>query len=114
MKDTAPARMRLYLDALEEQGYILPAGGEYPVLRLGAKAGGVLFRGEKVTMTERRPPPGGRNRPAAAPPAAKPPRAPQPPMRQGTARCSTACRALRAELAQQHHVPAYLIFPTPR
>ena len=110
MKDTAPARMRLYLDALEEQGYILPAGGEYPVLRLGAKAGGVLFRGEKVTMTERRPAPGreeqagrraSRRKTAARAAAA---------YAAGDGTLLDRLRALRAELAQQHHVPAYLIF----
>lgn len=38
MRDTPPARMRLYLDALEEQGYLVNTQGEYPVVRLAASA----------------------------------------------------------------------------
>ena len=109
MKDTAPARMRLYLDALEEQGYVVPAGGEYPVLHLGAKASGVLFHGETVTMTERKPAPGreeqaGRRatrRQTAARAAAG---------EQGGDSLLERLKALRNELAQKHHVPAYVIF----
>ena len=103
MKDTPPARMRQYLDALEEQGYVVPAGDEYPVLRLGAPAGEVLFRGRTVTMTERRP----ATRPA--PPAGRPARRPQ---AAGADADSLLDRlkALRNELAQRQHLPAYVIF----
>ena len=80
MKDTPPARMRQYLDALEEQGYVVPAGDEYPVLRLGAPAGEVLFRGRTVTMTA--PP---------RPPASAPGRPPRPP--------AAACRRRRRQPA---------------
>ena len=101
MKDTPPARMRQYLDALEEQGYVVPAGDEYPVLRLGAPAGEVLFRGRTVTMTERRP------APRSAPPAGRPARRPQP---ADADSLLDRLKALRNQLAQRQHLPAYVIF----
>ena len=103
MKDTPPARMRQYLDALEEQGYVVPAGDEYPVLRLGAPAGEVLFRGRTVTMTERRP------APRPAPPAGRPARRPQP-AGDNADSLLDRLKALRNQLAQRQHLPAYVIF----
>ena len=103
MKDTPPARMRQYLDALEEQGYVVPAGDEYPVLRLGAPAGEVLFHGRTVTMTERRP------APRPAPPAGRPARRPQP-AGADTDSLLDRLKALRNQLAQRQHMPAYVIF----
>ena len=103
MKDTPPARMRQYLDALEEQGYVVPAGDEYPVLRLGALAGEVLFRGRTVTMTERRP------APRPAPPAGRPARRPQPAGADADSLLDRL-KALRNQLAQRQHLPAYVIF----
>ena len=103
MKDTPPARMRQYLDALEEQGYVVPAGDEYPVLRLGAPAGEVLFHGRTVTMTERRP----AHRPA--PPAGRPARRPQPAGADADSLLDRL-KALRNQLAQRQHLPAYVIF----
>ena len=103
MKDTPPARMRQYLDALEEQGYVVPAGDEYPVLRLGASAGEVLFRGRTVTMTERRP------APRPAPPAGRPARRPQPAGADADSLLDRL-KALRNQLAQRQHLPAYVIF----
>ena len=103
MKDTPPARMRQYLDALEEQGYVVSAGDEYPVLRLGAPAGEVLFRGRTVTMTERRP------APRPAPPAGRPARRPQPAGADADSLLDRL-KALRNQLAQRQHLPAYVIF----
>ena len=103
MKDTPPARMRQYLDALEEQGYVMPAGDEYPVLRLGASAGEVLFHGRTVTMTERRP------APRPAPPAGRPARRPQPAGADADSLLDRL-KALRNQLAQRQHLPAYVIF----
>ena len=103
MKDTPPARMRQYLDALEEQGYVVPAGDEYPVLRLGAPAGEVLFHGRTVTMTERRP------APRPAPPAGRPARRPQPAGADADSLLDRL-KALRNQLAQRQHLPAYVIF----
>lgn len=53
MRDVPPQRMRLYLDALQEQGYLAETGDEFPVITLTAKAPAVLFHGERVTMQER-------------------------------------------------------------
>lgn len=53
MRDVPPQRMRLYLDALQEQGYLAETGDEFPVITLTAKAPAVLFHGEQVTMQER-------------------------------------------------------------
>lgn len=100
MKDTPPARMRLYLDALEEQGYILNTKGEYPVVRLSNSAKEVLFQGKTVTMTERRQQ-----------------EKPKKPARSKTAQTLAnvpedlyeRLRAVRSELAQKQHVPAYII-----
>lgn len=100
MKDTPPARMRLYLDALEEQGYILNTKGEYPVVRLSNSAKEVLFHGKEVTMTERKvaakPKPASRAKVAEAPAD----------MPQDL---YERLRAVRSELAQKQHVPAYII-----
>ncbi len=100
MKDTPPARMRLYLDALEEQGYILNTKGEYPVVRLSNSAKEVLFQGKTVTMTERRqrekP-----KKPARSKTAQTPANVPED--------LYERLRAVRSELAQKQHVPAYII-----
>ena len=107
MKDTPPARMRLYLDALEEQGYLATSQGEYPVVTLTPKASGVLFHGERVLMQERRS-------------TAQEAQAGRRTSRKKTAAKAALSeqdesllgrlKALRTELAQKNHVPAYIIF----
>ncbi len=100
MQDTPPARMRLYLDALEEQGYLVNTQGEYPVVRLAARAKDVLFRGETVTMAEHRT-------------AEKTKKEPRPKTSGAPADVQEdlyeRLRAVRSELAQKQHVPAYII-----
>ena len=100
MKDTPPACMRLYLDALEEQGYILNTKGEYPVVRLSNSAKGVLFQGKPVTMTERRQQEKPK-KPARSKTAQTPANVPED--------LYERLRAVRSELAQKQHVPAYII-----
>lgn len=100
MKDTPPARMRLYLDALEEQGYILDTKGEYPVVRLSNSAKEVLFQGKTVTMTERRQQEKPK-KPARSKTAQTPANVPED--------LYERLRAVRSELAQKQHVPAYII-----
>lgn len=100
MQDTSPARMRLYLDALEEQGYIINTQGEYPVVRLAADAKEVLFNGKTVTMTERK--------------AAEKPNKTSKSKEAGVQAnlpqdLYERLRAVRSELAQKQHVPAYII-----
>lgn len=107
MRDVPPQRMRLYLDALQDQGYLAESGGEYPVITLTAKAPAVLFRGETVLMQEH----------AATAREAQ--------AKRRTSRKKTAAdsalpladeslladlKALRSELAQANHVPAYIVF----
>lgn len=100
MKDTPPVRMRLYLDALEEQGYILNTKGEYPVVRLSNSAKEVLFQGKTVTMTERRQQEKPK-KPARSKTAQTPANVPED--------LYERLRAVRSELAQKQHVPAYII-----
>lgn len=100
MKETPPARMRLYLDALEEQGYILNTKGEYPVVRLSNSAKEVLFQGKTVTMTERRQQEKPK-KPARSKTAQTPANVPED--------LYERLRAVRSELAQKQHVPAYII-----
>ena len=100
MQDTSPARMRLYLNALEEQGYIINTQGEYPVVRLAADAKEVLFNGKTVTMTERK--------------AAEKPNKTSKSKEAGVQAdlpqdLYERLRAVRSELAQKQHVPAYII-----
>ena len=100
MQHTSPARMRLYLDALEEQGYIINTQGEYPVVRLAADAKKVLFNGKTVTMTERK--------------AAEKPNKTSKTKEVGVQAdlpqdLYERLRAVRSELAQKQHVPAYII-----
>ena len=107
MRDVPPQRMRLYLDALQEQGYLAETGDEFPVITLTAKAPAVLFHGEQVTMQER----------AATAQEAQ--------AKRRASRTKTAARTalseaddsllaglktLRSELAQKNHVPAYIVF----
>ena len=107
MRDVPPQRMRLYLDALQEQGYLAETGDEFPVITLTAKAPAVLFHGEQVTMQER----------AAT---AQETQAKRRPSRKKTAARTALSEAddsllaslktLRSELAQKNHVPAYIVF----
>lgn len=53
MPDVPPQRMRLYLDALQEQGYLARKPAMSSIIHLTAKAPAVLFHGEQVTMQER-------------------------------------------------------------
>lgn len=100
MANTPPARMRLYLDALEEQGYLINTQGEYPVVRLAARAKEVLFQGQTVTMSERRV-------------AEKPKKLTKAKTTEIPADMPEdlyeRLRAVRSELAQKQHVPAYII-----
>ena len=92
-------RQRLYLDALEEQGYLVNTQGEYPVVRLAASAREVLFQGKAVTMTERR------TKEKVKIPAKAKVSAPT----NLSLDLYERLRAVRSELAQKQHVPAYII-----
>ncbi len=91
-------RIQRYLDFLLEEGYLLTEGTEYPVLRLTAQAGDVLFRGKRVLLRE----------PAlqAEVPASK--TAPLPQDVDGG--LLEILKDLRFRLAQKAGVPAYVVF----
>ena len=102
MKGVDKERIQAYIDFLLEEGYLASEGGEYPVLRLTARAGNVLFRGEQVTFRDR-----------AAP--AEPSRGRAAPRTRAVSQAEedgllAALKTLRFRLAQEAGVPAYVIF----
>ncbi len=104
LKGVDQERIRRYIDCLMEEGYLRSEGEEYPVLRLTARAGDVLFRGQRVLLRERAAEP--------APPKAGP--APgdyaRPVSREADGSLLAALKALRSRLAREAGVPAYVIF----
>ena len=102
MADTDRKTIRTYIDFLVSEGYLELAGEEYPVLRLTGRARGVLFHGETVAIRERaagrqEEKPGPRRRAEESPPREE----------DGL---FAQLRALRARLAQDEGVPAYIVF----
>ena len=96
-------RIQRYIDFLMEEGCLRSDGEAYPVLRLTARAGDVLFRGQKVLFRERA---------AEAPPAKAGPagKAPQPASQEADDGLLAVLKALRFRLAQEAGVPAYVVF----
>ena len=96
-------RIQRYIDFLTEEGYLRTEGEEYPVLRLTAQAGEVLFRGKRVSIRERAEAP----LPAESGSSDTAPRA----IAQETdSSLLAALKALRFRLAQEAGVPAYVVF----
>lgn len=102
MRDDDRSKISAYIDDLISKGYLLLVGDEYPVLRLTARAGSVLFHGEKVLYTCRKQSQaekitssrkGGHVLPAEADEG-----------------LFAVLKALRVRLAQKENVPAYIIF----
>lgn len=93
-------QIRAYIDYLIEQGYLYLDGAEYPVLRTTDLAKRVLFHGERVHYTFRRPD-------QQVTVAKRKDAASVPPEDQGL---FDALRKLRAKLAQEQEVPAYIVF----
>ncbi|MDR1283357.1 MAG: DNA helicase RecQ [Opitutaceae bacterium] len=88
-------------------GYVATGSGEYPTLELTDAGAAILRSREPVTLTKHPEPPAGRrtSRTARASPARR---------RQGDIACDeilfARLRALRKRLADEHKVPAYVIF----
>ena len=101
MSGTDRALIRAYIDYLVERGYLRLDGAEYPVLRTTPLARQVLFQGEQVCYTFRRP---DQQQP---PPRPKEAAAPVQPADQSL---FEALRQLRTRLAMAQNVPAYLVF----
>ena len=102
MKETKRPFLHEYIRELVKQGYLTRPPGEYDVLRTAERADGVLFRGEQVLWRRAaaETPPEKQKKPAVS---GKPGAADQDLFDQ--------LRSLRAELARQAGVPAYVIFP---
>ena len=103
MSGTDRALIRAYIDYLVERGYLRLDGAEYPVLRTTPLARQVLFQGEQVCYTFRRP---DQQQPPPRPKEAASP-APVQPADQSL---FEALRQLRTRLAMAQNVPAYLVF----
>lgn len=97
LKNLDRTQIQKYIDHLIREGYLASSGGEYPVLRLTAQAGDVLFRGKRVAIRERTP------EEEPAPRAAPVSRTPD----EGLL---AVLKTLRFRLAQEAGVPAYIIF----
>ena len=100
MREETRERVRAYLDCLEA-GECICTEPEYATLRLGPRAGAVLFHGERVYMLSRV-----ERQPEAAP-ERKPERVPAAPPDQSLL---SALRSERTRLARQEGVPPYIIF----
>ncbi|WP_295747440.1 DNA helicase RecQ [uncultured Oscillibacter sp.] len=100
LKGVDQDRIQRYIDALMEKGYLVTEGEEYPVLRLTAQAGDVLFRGKKVLFRE------------PAPQAEEAKARPLSPAASAEEEDGllAALKSLRFRLAQEAGVPAYVIF----
>lgn len=93
-------QIRAYIDYLIEQGYLYLDGADYPVLRTTDLAKRVLFHGERVHYTFRRPDQqvtAYKSKDAAS-------------VRPENQGLFDALRKLRAKLAQEQEVPAYIVF----
>ena len=104
LKEASMDDLRAWIDRLTDLGYVAAIGDEYPVLRLTAKARGVLFDGEKVTITEKRAAP----EPAPAR-GRKGRRAVVAPAEEGGG-LYEALRQLRTTLAERERIPPYMVF----
>ena len=102
MADTDRSKIRDYIDALVEQGYLLQTTGSFPVLQTTERTRAVL-RGEvRVSFAEREERAGTAPRRNAGS-RGQAPSAPDNSLYE-------ALRSLRAELAKAEGVPAYVVF----
>ena len=101
LKGMDQSRIQQYIDFLTEAGYLRSDGEEYPVLRLTAQAGDVLFRGKRVLFRERA---------AALPAAAAAKAAPRDAVQDEEGGLLSALKTLRFRLAREAGVPAYVVF----
>lgn len=94
MKDVDRGLIRDYIDFLIQEGYLCTEGDEYPVVRLGQRARGVLAGEESVTYFYRKE--------QSSHPAAEKVTEDGP--------LYEELRALRRRLAQEAKIPPYMIF----
>ena len=98
MKGTKRDRLREYIQVLVKQGYLLRPPGDYDVLQTTERANGVLFHSEKVLWRHE------------AAEAEKQPVTASVEKANASQSLFDRLRAMRAELARQAGVPAYVIF----
>lgn len=101
MKEVPRALLLGYMDFLTLEGYIEQGEGEYPVPRLGPRAKGVLLRGEKVEYTHLKQEQMEKLAPA---------RSADVQQDEAVSGLFEALREVRAKLAAQENVPAYIVF----
>ena len=94
MRDTDRPTIRAYIDHLVQEGYLLLTADAYPVLHTTDKARDVLFHGEKVYFTSRKEK---ADKTAKQTPSEAP------------VDLFNHLRKLRAKLASQDRVPAYIV-----
>ncbi|SHI22261.1 ATP-dependent DNA helicase RecQ [Sporobacter termitidis DSM 10068] len=104
LRGTDRRRIREIVDYLVDEDYLQVTEGEYPVLRLTDRSAGVLFHGETVAMPVRKPP-AALKQERRAPGAAE-----QDLSAAQEDALLSALKALRAKLAQESGVPAYIVF----
>ena len=97
LKDTGRSDIRAMADRLEEEGF-LKTDTEYQTLRLTAEANQVLYHGKKVSMLVRREEINPREKTAVIK------------LSGSDGELYDSLRELRAELAKESGVPAYVIF----
>lgn len=101
MKGTNRNLLHEYIRALTKQGYLTRPPGEYDVLQTAERADAVLFRGEQVLW----------RRPVEEEPQRQTTKTAASGNREAAAQSLfDELRGLRAELARQARVPAYVIF----
>ena len=99
MKDLGRSRIRAMISHLESEGYLGP-DPEFGTLALAAKAGNVLYRGEQVQMLSRK----------ETEPTPQKPGTPESKLEGLAAELYEELRILRAEIAREEGVPAYVVF----
>jgi ATP-dependent DNA helicase RecQ len=108
MSDSDNHLIRLIIDELEQKGYLLSSGGDYPVLLPGGKSH-ALLKGESVTMMlPREKDPAQSKKPLFA---ARPAAGRMDPRRQAdNMALFEKLKILRSGLAREEGIPAYIIF----
>ena len=99
MKERSEKQLREMIQFLLAEAYLVSTNDEYPVLSLTAKAKGVLFGDEKLSMNISKELPAKKARSSAVFTAIANPR------------LYSKLQALRTRLAREQSVPAYVIFP---
>jgi len=97
MKEYKESQIKEIIDFLEFEGYIRSSGNEYPTLAVTDKSNAVLFHNEIITMKQ-------------AKPKVVSKRFTKKKTAEVDAGLFAELKALRRELADENHVPAYIVF----